>query len=90
MAILNNTLCDKCRAFDRCDEQYGGGVPPCAKLVEKNVNSVQQLKPKMPSWEEMWNQFNEGFVWCGGSVVESDVNHSAKRMYDIIARHFGH
>ena len=28
MAILNNTLCDKCRAFDRCDEQYGEGVPP--------------------------------------------------------------
>ena len=35
MAILNNTLCDKCRAFDRCDEQYGDGVPPCAMAVAR-------------------------------------------------------
>lgn len=39
MAILNNTLCDKCKCFNRCDEQYGEGVPPCADL--------QQLQAKI-------------------------------------------
>lgn len=45
---------------------------------------VQQPKLKMPSWEEMWKQFNNEFAWCG-EHVESDVKRSAKRMYDIIS-----
>ena len=44
MANHANKVCDRCRAFDRCDEQYGYDTPPCAKLVEENLTDLQQLQ----------------------------------------------
>ena len=58
MAILNNTLCDKCKAFDKCDEQYGGGVPPCAGAVVENCHCLQQLQAEIALLISVWNGGN--------------------------------
>jgi hypothetical protein len=51
MANFNNEMCDKCKAFDKCDEQYGNEVPPCAKVGVENFNNLQKLKAEIAAIE---------------------------------------
>ena len=58
MTILNNTLCDKCKCFNRCDEQYGEGVPPCAGAVVESCHSLQHLQAEIALLISVFNRGN--------------------------------
>jgi hypothetical protein len=48
--------------------------------IESGQPDVQQLKPKMPSFEMLWDEV--GLFECDRAVCQ--------RFYMCIARHFGH
>jgi len=83
----NRTICS---IWNECDEIIGSELKPlCAsESMESLPTDKQQLKPKMPSYAECINAI--GGITSEPVVSPSSAVIGAKRMYDYLARHFGH
>ena len=76
----------------RCLHKIGmcnGQLPPCAaEAMEAAKTNTQQLKPKKPSFAEVYTE------WSGINTHLAPKTDSeriiAHDIYNIIARHFGH
>jgi hypothetical protein len=82
-------------AFRLSQDWFCHQIEPTAKAVEAGAteaagepSAVQQLKPKMPSYDEVVNGVEASKV---DSFKLSMYHYSGMRLcYDYIARHFGH
>lgn len=87
MARKNCYRCPKNMAH-QCNLDFGlDGCPPCAEAVESAPSTdVQQLKPKMPTLDEVVSYVN-------GKTFVGSYNGTPSKIelaYDYICRHFGH
>ena len=90
---MARTGCYRCpsRMAQQCSLDFGlDGCPPCADTAEAVDNSAQQLKPKMPSFEELREMIIASGVCSEIGFTMNSFDTGVKAAYYCIARHFGH
>lgn len=71
----------KCELYFVCSAVYENNEPPCSSDHESLPTDKQQLKPKMPSFEDVTKDVQ---------FMTVDEGNKAFVVYSNIAQHFGH